>query len=197
MRSEARRVRYWNVSVSKQGYYANVLMRSPSIRLQRPPDQPISYLLTVPTSDPIWMFCRLQDYCGQGMVFAVNPPSVEAWETFRDNAKTYLPLIPAPTMVEDPQTNDPTNTFKGWAVTTVYSSYPGSVAPTANASKNHFVDVADAGLTFSPSRLSAQPGDTITFRFTKGNHSVVQSSFESPCTKLKATSVHQGFDSGL
>ncbi|KAJ7679612.1 hypothetical protein B0H17DRAFT_944113, partial [Mycena rosella] len=47
-------------------------------------------------------------------------------------------------------------------------------------------------LTFSPSNITANAGDTVAFQFQSKNHSVTQSSFASPCTPLAG-----GVDSGF
>jgi plastocyanin len=62
----------------------------------------------------------------------------------------------------------------------------------------HDVAVGKDGLVFSPDSLTASIGDTINFHFYAKNHSVVQSSFDSPCQPLSssnssATTVYSGF----
>jgi len=57
------------------------------------------------------------------------------------------------------------------------------------------VKVAQGGnLTFTPSNVTAKEGDTIAFQFLAGNHTVTQSSFNDPCTRLTTPSL--GVDSG-
>jgi plastocyanin len=79
------------------------------------------------------------------------------------------------------------------ASTTASSSSPSST------SNDHRVIVGGATLTFEPSNITAQPGDTITFEFHQKNHTVTQSSFANPCQMLasNSTSGQVGFDSGL
>ncbi|PVF98797.1 hypothetical protein CPB86DRAFT_784438 [Serendipita vermifera] len=48
------------------------------------------------------------------------------------------------------------------------------------------------GLTYTPDHVTAASGDTVTFHFLPGQHTVTQSSFENPCARLS-----DGFDSGL
>ncbi|KAG8905176.1 hypothetical protein FRB99_000590 [Tulasnella sp. 403] len=50
----------------------------------------------------------------------------------------------------------------------------------------------DAGLVYTPPVVYPDVGDTLRFWFRAKNHSVTQSSFNKPCTKLKG-----GFDSGF
>lgn len=66
------------------------------------------------------------------------------------------------------------------------STFAGLVAAT-----NHTVKVGIDGLKFSPSNITADPMDFVTFVFTVKNHTITQSSFADPCTPLSG-----GFDSG-
>jgi plastocyanin len=52
------------------------------------------------------------------------------------------------------------------------------------------------GLTFSPSLVTVNSGDSISFEFRGKNHSVTQSSFANPCTRL-VTANGTGVDSGF
>ena len=54
-------------------------------------------------------------------------------------------------------------------------------------------------LAFSPSNVTAQIGDTVTFQFRQKNHTVTQSTFAAPCVGLAETGAggQVGFDSGL
>ncbi|KAH7913994.1 Cupredoxin [Hygrophoropsis aurantiaca] len=49
--------------------------------------------------------------------------------------------------------------------------------------------------TFTPSYINATTGDTITFQFVAGNHTVTQSSFASPCENVSTPMT--GIDSGF
>ena len=169
----------------------------------------------VQDTNPIWIFCRQVQHCANGMVFALNPQNQSMLQAFQNATSQYktASTISTPTEtvsavgIEGPTlTSDAavlaTATVIGMNTTEVitYTSYPGSAAPTSLASSDHIVMVGGADeLTFDPSHLSAQPGDTITFQFTRNNHSVVQSSFEDPCTPLSRTSTtgQIGFSSGL
>ncbi|KAI6151079.1 hypothetical protein BKA82DRAFT_82920, partial [Pisolithus tinctorius] len=62
---------------------------------------------------------------------------------------------------------------------------------------DHNVTVGGSQLTFNPSNISAQAGDTVTFQFMPGNHTATQSTFEQPCQPFKSSSGQGGFDSGL
>ncbi|ORY27806.1 hypothetical protein BCR39DRAFT_469043, partial [Naematelia encephala] len=41
---------------------------------------------------------------------------------------------------------------------------------------------------YSPDNFNANPGDTVRFTFTAGNHTVTQSTFQSPCNASGFTS---------
>ncbi|OSC96370.1 hypothetical protein PYCCODRAFT_1379319 [Trametes coccinea BRFM310] len=166
---------------------------------------------TVPDTNPVWVYCRQANHCQQGMVFAINPGDKLA--TFQSNAvgnNTSSASSAAATTTEATTTAagtaasvvtvTATVTVDGTTQTTTYGSYPGSAAPTAVASQDHVIMVGqDGGLTFTPSNISAQVGDTLTFRFAAKNHTATQSSFASPCSPLSETSTNgqAGFDSGL
>ncbi|KAK0383248.1 hypothetical protein NLU13_9161 [Sarocladium strictum] len=55
----------------------------------------------------------------------------------------------------------------------------------------HKVQVGQDGLTFSPNNIKASKGDLVEFHFD-GDHSVVASDFDAPCTPAKSG----GFGSG-
>jgi plastocyanin len=79
--------------------------------------------------------------------------------------------------------------FKAAATGGTPSVSPSAPLPTPS-STNHNIAVGATGLTFEPSNITAQVGDTITFEFRAKNHTVTGSSFGDPCTA-------QGFDSGF
>jgi len=54
---------------------------------------------------------------------------------------------------------------------------------------------ANNGLVFSPTDITANAGDTISFQFQGKNHSVTQSTFANPC--VRQTTPTQGVDSGF
>jgi len=52
--------------------------------------------------------------------------------------------------------------------------------------ETHVIAVgANNGLTFNPTSVAANMGDTITFSFQGGSHTATQSTFASPCTALQ------------
>ncbi|KAI2779167.1 hypothetical protein F4815DRAFT_195571 [Daldinia loculata] len=68
----------------------------------------------------------------------------------------------------------------------------------AAAQKVHVVSVGSPNgtLIFSPENLKADVGDMIQFQFRGGNHSVVQSNFDNPCTPISDHTNQTGIFSG-
>ncbi|KAH9857632.1 Cupredoxin [Lenzites betulinus] len=164
----------------------------------------------VKDTNPVWVYCRQTGHCQQGMVFAVNPgDNLAAFQanavggasgTSSVAASTAAATTSAAQGAPSVVTVTATVTVNGQTETTTYGSYPGSAAPTAVASQDHLIVVGDNNtLTFSPNNISAQVGDTITFKFSTKNHTATQSSFADPCSPLSAssTSGQVGFDSGF
>ncbi|KAI0329849.1 hypothetical protein GY45DRAFT_1324449 [Cubamyces sp. BRFM 1775] len=171
----------------------------------------------VQDTNPVWVFCRQANHCQQGMVFAINPgdklttfqsnavgdntdassSNTTATATSSDNAGS---ATAAGTATQSVVTVTATVTIDGTTQTTTYGSYPGSAAPTSVASQDHVIVVGqDSTLTFTPSNITAQVGDTVTFHFAAKNHTATQSSFADPCSPLSETSTSGqiGFDSGF
>jgi len=191
-------------------------------------DRP-TYTVTVNDTQPIWVFCNQardtpNSHCGAGMVHAINCGADGAPNSFTNFKKSALaigdklkadgqnpptttwtadyggatiPPAPVPSLVTD------TVTLGSDIWTTTYSSYPNSPAPTPVSASGNTIEVIVGGpngnLTFSPSRVSAAPRDTIKFVFHVKNHTVTQSSFSAPCMPLtdKTTGTKIGFDSGF
>ncbi|KDQ63605.1 hypothetical protein JAAARDRAFT_29626 [Jaapia argillacea MUCL 33604] len=183
-----------------------------------------TYTITVNDTNPIWVYCRqaantAASHCGKGMVFAVNcgaDGSANSFTAFKNAALAIgaglaasatpvataayggVTIPPAPSGVVATQTV----TVQSSTWTTVYTSYPGSPAPTPASLEGtvHKIIVGGPGtLLFSPSNISAQPRDVVVFEFHQKNHTVTQSSFADPCRPLTnaTTNVADGFDSGF
>jgi plastocyanin len=131
----------------------------------------------VTDTNPVWVYCRQTGHCQQGMVFAINPG-------------TKFAAFQAAAMGNT--TTNSSSTTSG-----ATPSATGSSNPPSSTSQDHKVIVGGTTLTFEPSNITAQPGDTITFEFHQKNHTVTQSSFANPCQKLSSssTSGQAGFDS--
>ncbi|KAJ7776967.1 hypothetical protein DFH07DRAFT_33238 [Mycena maculata] len=120
-------------------------------------------------STPLFFFSKqnvLVNECQAGMVFSINadPDSAKSFAAFQAAAEA--------------------------------SAAPSASASSASASSGSDILVLvgqDNTLTFSPSNITANVGDTVTFQFESKNHSVTQSSFASPCVPL-AGGVDSGFE---
>ncbi|KAF9068736.1 Cupredoxin [Rhodocollybia butyracea] len=147
----------------------------------------LSAELTVGNTNPVWIYCRQTGHCEEGMVFAINPGSDAKFAEFQAAA---MGANSTSTSSASVVTVTATVTVSGDAtITTTYASYPGSAAPTAAMSTDHFIIVGNNGtLTYTPANITAQVGDTVTFQFHQKNHTVTQSSFANPCTPLSVSS---------
>lgn len=67
------------------------------------------------------------------------------------------------------------------------SAIAAALAGLASAQKVHVVSVSSSSkdLAFFPDNIKAAVGDMIQFQFLAGNHSVVQSNFDNPCTPIQ------------
>jgi len=145
---------------------------------------------TVVNTNPIWVYCRQGNHCQQGMVFAINPG--DKFAAFQA-AATAPPSSPSATASSSP------------SATSVSSQSPATTSATSTPSStpsgvDHKVIVGGPNiLSYSPSNITAQVGDTITFEFHQKNHTITASSFDAPCRALALTSStgQVGFDSGL
>lgn len=141
-------------------------------------------LFTVEDTNPVWVFCRQANHCQQGMVFAINPgnnfAAFQAAATGNSTASASASATSAPAASG--------------------TAYPGSTTPTSSSPQVHQVAVGGVGkLFYTPSNITAAPGDVITFQFQQKNHTITQSSFATPCRALTLTSTtgQVGFDSGF
>ncbi|KAF3904288.1 hypothetical protein AA313_de0209272 [Arthrobotrys entomopaga] len=74
------------------------------------------------------------------------------------------------------------------------TSMPAAASTTSSgpAAATQTVSVGANGLNFSPNSITANVGDTITFSFNGGNHTVTEAAFSDPCNPMP-----QGFFSGF
>jgi len=159
---------------------------------------------TVVDTNPVWVYCRQANHCQQGMVFAINPGSnFAAFQAAATGTSTNSTSnsTASGTSAADAGVVTVTATVTasgGQILTTTYGSYPGSASPTAASSQVHTIVVGGTGkLFYTPSNISAQVGDVISFQFQQKNHTVTQSAFATPCRSLTLTSTsgQVGFDS--
>lgn len=156
--------------------------------------------LTITETKPIWVYCKQGNHCQQGMVFAINPADQFAqFQAAATGAAPPAPPSPSSTSSGAVVTVTATVTVSGSPVTSTYTT-AGTPAPTPGVTTDHRVIVGGPGLlTYQPSNITAQVGDTVTFEFRQKNHTVTMSSFAAPCRALALTSTTSqvGFDSGL
>ncbi|KAF9524559.1 Cupredoxin [Crepidotus variabilis] len=167
---------------------------------------------TVPASTgPLWFYCGQVGHCAAGMVFAINAPAEgdpKSFSAFKARAQSSGGVAsgassPPATITTPPAPHwvsaTATVTWQSSTYTTTYTSYDGTPPPTPAAQPmDHKITVGDNGkFVYSPANISASIGDTVTFEFKPKNHTVTQSSFLTPCTKLKDASGNPGFASGF
>ncbi|KZO95723.1 hypothetical protein CALVIDRAFT_537707 [Calocera viscosa TUFC12733] len=76
---------------------------------------------------------------------------------------------------------------------------PAAVSAQTATGANHQIIVGMNGtVTYTPASITAAMGDTVTFVFVHGNHTVTQSTFATPCIYAQnATAGTAGFQSGF
>jgi len=133
----------------------------------------------VTSNDPVWVYCGQTGHCQAGMVFAINP--ADKFAAFQQAAMGNASTSTQP------------------STSTTSSPAGASTTPPPSTGQEHRIIVGGDTLTYNPSNITAQPGDRVTFEFHVKNHTVTQSSFDSPCQKLSSssTSGQLGFDSGF
>jgi len=145
-----------------------------------------TFTVPVKDSNPIWVYCAQNanlptSHCGMGMVFAANPGL--KFDAFRAKALAIgaeLKAKAAASSILASATSKPVDI----ASPTSTSSAPGTTHTVVVGDKN-------GDTIYTPPFLDANPGDQVLFQFEQKNHSVVQSSFNNPCTNSG------GFNSGF
>lgn len=81
----------------------------------------------------------------------------------------------------------------------VVALLPAAVVAQSSTGTDHQIVVGMNGtLTYTPANITAAMGDTVTFVFVHGNHTVTQSTFAAPCVyEQNATAGTAGFTSGF
>ncbi|KAL0947356.1 hypothetical protein HGRIS_013473 [Hohenbuehelia grisea] len=174
-----------------------------------------TFQVNVTGKTPLWFYCGQTGHCGQGMVFSINPPEDPSPNSFKAHKDLAIarngtgPASVSPSSVgvyttpPAPHWVTATATVTGASSTwtTTYTSYDGTPPPTPAAQpQDHKIIVGpDGQFVFSPARVEAAIGDTVTFEFRQKNHTVTQSSFMQPCRPLRDTSLtgEVGFTSGF
>lgn len=154
------------------------------------------------------LYSQTDKHCQSGMVFAVNPPNGQfpafqeaalstSYTTSSNTNSRFSTARQSATTADTSQTTfvSPTYTSPASSISTTASTpSPSPSAPTVPPTGiDHPITVGGSNLLlFSPSNITAQPGDTVTFSFMQRNHSVTQSTFDTPCDPAPG-----GFHSGL
>ena len=139
---------------------------------------------TVKTTNPQWFYCKQQgppNHCGVGMVFGLNPKSQAQMDQFVANAKAQNGNL---TGVASSTIAAPAST-----ATSAYQNTVTAAIPTVTVG-------LDAGKTlrFDPPFLPyVATGSKIHFDFRAANHTLTESSLESPCTKLSDSAIDTNF----
>lgn len=126
---------------------------------------------TITDTLPAWFYCAqrggAKPHCQAGMVFAVNAPATgeKTLETFRQKA-INVPFPPATATPPAPQV-------------------------THMVRLGGLVD-GKPKLRYDPETVIANVGDKVVFNFRAANHTVTQSSFDSPCVGIP-----DGFKTGV
>ncbi|KAF5393530.1 hypothetical protein D9757_000570 [Collybiopsis confluens] len=181
-----------------------------------------NFVITVNDTNPIWIHCEQKGHCGAGMVFAVNPPDVSSNKSFAAFQALAIQLNGTQTSDLPPISTPPAQSWSTATATvsdasstwvSTYTSYIGTPGNTVSildkifaltkvfaeptyavgGPVTHNITVGVNGqLAFGPSNITAAIGDIVEFTFLAKNHSVIQSSFSTPCTPLE-----NGFNLGF
>ncbi|TFK61949.1 hypothetical protein BDN72DRAFT_413790 [Pluteus cervinus] len=167
-----------------------------------------TFQVHVTDTKPIWIHCEQANHCSSGMVFAINPPATgNTFDAFKKlavaggSSGSSAPVGTPYTSPPPPQWTiaTATVTYANSVYTTTYTSYDGTPPPTpAAAPADHKILISDDGsFAYDPPHIQAAIGDTVTFEFRAGNHTVTQSSFQNPCVKFVDSQGNPGFASGF
>ncbi|KAH8153447.1 uncharacterized protein LAJ45_02260 [Morchella importuna] len=138
----------------------------------------VTSFFTVKDTNPAWFYCAQpgngKPHCQAGMVFAINPP--KSGDKTLDAFRSAAALVPVP------------------------SSTPATATTTTPsvARATYMVKVGGRGddgkpiLKYDPETVNAKAGDIVKFNFLLANHTVTQSSFDTPCTGIDG-----GFKTGI
>jgi hypothetical protein len=110
-----------------------------------------TFQITINDTKPVWGYCGQTGHCQQGMVFGFNTPSYG-------------------------------NTFAAFQELAIESNATTSSTPSGSPSgstDHHILVGPDGQLVYSPSNITAKPGDTVTFFFNPKNHTGMSKSLYS------------------
>jgi plastocyanin len=137
---------------------------------------------TVSTKTPLWFYCKQPgppNHCGQGMVFGINPAG--KMDQFVQNAIKQNGALQASSLA-----TTATSTTTSASTTTMSTS---TVIPTVTVGEGD-----GTVLKFDPPFLqNIAPGQHVHFDFRALNHTLTESSFDDPCSKLPGTTIDTNF----
>lgn len=141
---------------------------------------------TVETADkPLWFYCKQQNanHCGQGMVFGINPG--DKMDQFIENAKRQNgALVTRPTATPTAAPADAESPSMPAASPTYTVTVSGGFKPDGSND-----------LKYDPPFLNGiEKGTKILFDFLRANHTLTESSFDSPCEKKADTKIDTNFE---
>lgn len=138
----------------------------------------VTSLFTVKDTNPAWFYCAQpgngNPHCQAGMVFAINPPKSgdKTLDAFR-SAAALVPKAPSTSVGPTP-------------------TYPSGARATYMVKVGGRGDDGKPILKYDPETVNAKAGDIVKFNFLLANHTVTQSSFDTPCTGIDG-----GFKTGI
>lgn len=141
-----------------------------------------TYTITVNDTNPIWVYCAqgagtAASHCGKGMVFAVNcgaDGTANSFTNFKDSALAVGAQLAANASASSAVAAPTTATIPLAASSDVASATESTAASStaaASAATHTVVVGGNSSLTYSPSEVSAQPGDVVLFQLSV--HSMV------------------------
>ncbi|KAL8335711.1 hypothetical protein RB598_009751 [Gaeumannomyces tritici] len=138
------------------------------------PDVPstTSFTITIKDKKPLWFYCAQGNHCQQGMVHSINAPPAgpgNSHDEFKKKAKDVVATLSPP------------------------GGPPGGLPVGGERIVKVQVGGSNGSFTFTPNDLIEPKGTVVQFSFNPANHSVVQSSFEKPCSPLEGGGFSSGF----
>ncbi|KAF8490602.1 hypothetical protein JB92DRAFT_3008425 [Gautieria morchelliformis] len=177
-----------------------------------------TYTITVNDTKPIWAYCAQTGppaHCPQGMVFAANAPDYgNTFDAFRNKAMSLgssstsgASSGSASSAAQYSSAGSGATVTKTVTETTTVTATAASCSTAAASSGSPVTHKIVVGgtqdgkplLAYTPPTIVANVGDFVEFEFREKNHTVTQSPFSNPCTKLETASHGSmvGFDSGF
>ena len=149
-----------------------------------PVSDPYGYLptfeVTVNSADPIWVYCRQINppnptHCQSGMVMAINAQDYgNTFDKFLENAKwstaqdmtasSAHAYTSAETVTVTETVTETTTVEESWRSSAYWPDAPATTWAAYPATHTITVGGKDAGFVYSPSNITAQPGDQVSLQ---------------------------------